>query len=107
MSVRKFFLLSLSLAIFAVVLQLTAMLQTALGLRIRVSTTAPESYRIAAKTMASGYSSRGAMLGYLGLGFALASVGCLIASVRRNEPAHRVVAFGMLICYVMLQFVLI
>jgi hypothetical protein len=98
MSVRKFFLLSLSLAIFASGLQLTAMLQTARDLRIGVSTTAPESYRTAAKTMASGHSSRGAMLGYLSLGFPLASVGCLIASARRNEPAHRVVAFGILIC---------
>ena len=107
MSIRRFFLLSLSLAILAVGLHLMAMSQTSRGLRIRAQATAPESYRATARAVASSYSKRGAVLGYVGLAFALASVAFVVVAARKHEPARRVVVFGVLVCYVMLQFVLI
>src|SRR5438094_9739557 len=105
MSTRRFFLLSLSLAILAVGLHLTAMSQTSRGLRIRASVTAPESYRTTARAVASTYSSRGAVLSYIGLCFALASAAFVAVSARKHEPARRVVVFGLLVCYIMLPFV--
>jgi len=98
----KFFLLSLSFAILAVSLQLTGMSQTSRGLRIRVQETAPESYRETARALASSYFSRGAVLSYIGLAFAVASVAFLVASTCKHEPARRVAVFGVLFFYVML-----
>jgi hypothetical protein len=107
MSTRRFFLLSLSFAILAVGLHLTAMPQISHGLRIRVRATAPESYRANARAVASSYSKRGAVLGYVGLAFALVSVGFVVVSARKHEPARRTIVFGVLVCYALLQFVLI
>ena len=83
------------------------MSQTSRGLRIRAQATAPESYREAARVIASGYSKRGAVLGYIALALALVSVVSVILSARRHEPARRIVVYGVLTFYVMLQFVLI
>ena len=83
MSIRIFFLLSLLLAVLAVGVHLTAMSQ------------------------ASSYSKRGAVLDYIGLAIAFASVAFVVASARRHEPARRIVVFVVLICNVMLRFGLI
>lgn len=108
MSIRRFFLLSLALAILAVGLHLTAMSQTIRGLRISAqAVTAPESYRATAREVARSYARRGTVLGCIGLASALASVMFAVVSARRHEPARRVVLFGVLTCYVMLQFVLV
>jgi hypothetical protein len=108
MSIRRFFLLSLWFAILALGLHLTAMSQTNRGLRIRAqAVTAPESYRATAREVASSYSRRGTVLGYFGLAFALASVVFAVVSARKHEPARRMVVFGALTCYIMLQFVLV
>ena len=103
MRLRTFFLLSLSLAIVAVGLHLTAMSQTSSGLRIRAQATAPESYRATARAVARNYAKRGAVLGYIGFAFAVASVTFLVVSARKHEPARRIVVFGVLIFYLMLQ----
>jgi hypothetical protein len=103
----RFFLLSLSLAILAVGLHLAALSQASSGLRIRAGAKAPASYRATAKAVASSYSRRSTVLGYIGFAFALASVAFVVASARKHEPAQRVVVFGVLVFYVMLQFVLI
>jgi hypothetical protein len=108
MNIRKFFLLSLSLAVLAVGLHLTAMSQVSRGLQIRAhAVTLSESDRVAARAEASRYSSRGAVLSYVGLVFALGSAAFVIASARRHEPARRIVVFGALICYVLWQLVLV
>ena len=108
MNIRTFFFVSLSLAVLAVGLHLTAMSQVSRGAQIRAHAVAsPEAARAAARTEASKYSSRGAVLGYAGLALALASLGFMVVSARKHEPARRSVILGLLICYVMLQFVLV
>ena len=108
MSKRRFFFLSLALAFLAVCVHLTAMSQVSRGLQIRARAIASvEADRAAARIESSKYSSRGAVIGYVGLAFALASVGFGVASVRRREPARCSVVLGVLLCYIMLQFVLL
>src|SRR5580704_17083584 len=107
MSIHRFFLLSLALSVLAVGLHLAAMSQTSRGLRIRVQATAPDSHREAARVIASSYSKRGTILGYIALALALASVVSVIVSARRHEPSRRIIVYGVLTIYVMLQFVLI
>ena len=108
MSIRKFFLVSLALAAVAVGLHLTALGQFSRGLSQRArAVTVPESERPALKAEASRYSSRGTVIGYVGLAFALSSVGFLVASARRHERAWRSVTFAVLFIYLMLQFVLV
>ena len=108
MSIRTFFLLSLSFAILAIGLHLTAMSQISRGDQIRVrAVRSPESGLVAAKAEASGYYNRGAVVRCSGIAFALASVAFVIVSMRKHEPARRIFVLGVLICYVMLQFVLV
>lgn len=108
MSTRRFFFISLVLAIVALGLHVTAMSQFSRGLGIRGhSVTLPESERAAARAQASEYSSRGSVIAYIGLPFALASLAFLVLSARRHERASRSVTFALLCFYVMLQFVLI
>jgi hypothetical protein len=95
------------LAILAVGFHLGGLSQTGRGLRIRAQATAPESYRATARAVASSYAKRGALLGYIGLTFALASAAFAVASQRKHEPARRVVVVGVLVLYVMLLFVVI
>jgi hypothetical protein len=66
----------------------------------------PESKRVAAKTEAEAYRSRGTVISVVGLAFALASLVFVILSARKHEPAWRSVTFALLIFYVMLQFAL-
>ena len=89
-------------------LHVTAMSQFGRGLSIRGrSVTLPESERAAARAEASQYSSRGAVIAYIGIPFAIASLAFLVLSARRHERAWRSVTFALLCFYVMLQFVLI
>lgn len=108
MASRRFFFLSLLLALLAVGLHLTAMSQISRGVQIRAqAVTTPELNRDAARAEAGRYSNRGAVLGYVGPVFVLASVVLAVMSVRRREPARRAVIIGVLVCYAMLQLVLV
>jgi hypothetical protein len=99
---------SLALAIVAVGLHLTALGQFSRGAQtIARAVTLSESERVAARQEASRCSGRGAVIGYTGLAFALASIGFVIASARRHEPAWRSLTFALLGFYVILQFVLV
>jgi hypothetical protein len=108
MRIRRFFFISLVLAVVALGLHVTAMSQFSGGLGIRGhAVTLPESDRAAARVEASRYSSRGLVIAYIGLPVALASLAFLVVSARRHEPAWRSVTFALLCFYVMLQFDLI
>ena len=106
MSIRRFFLLSLSFAILAVGLQLSAMSQTNHGWRSLRSPITPEPYRTTARAVASGYFKRGTVLWYVGFAFALASFAFVVVSARKHEPAPRKVVFGVLIFFTLLQFII-
>ena len=108
MNIRRFFLLSLALAVLALGLQFTAMSQRSHGLHMRVQAiTGATPNRMIAKAEADRHSQRAAVLGYIGLAFALASAALGILSARRQEPARRSVVLGTLLAYLLLQFVLI
>jgi hypothetical protein len=108
MNIREFFFTSVLFAVLAIGLHLTGMSQVSRGVGIRAqAVTFLESERAAAKVEASRISRRGVVLGYVSVPFALASVGFAVASVRRREPARRSIVLGLLICYVMFQFVLV
>src|SRR6478736_3085311 len=107
MNIRRFFLVSLGLAVLAVGSDMVAMSQYSRGARVIArSMILPESERVAAKSEAQSYRSRGTVVSLVGLAFALASVGFVIVSARRHEPAWRSVTFALLFFYVMLQFAL-
>ena len=108
MKMRKFFLVSLALVVVAVGLHLTAMSQISQGLLIGArAVTLPESERAAARVETSRFFSRGSVIGYIGLLFALASVAFVVVSARRHEPVWRSLTFALLIFYVILLFTLI
>jgi hypothetical protein len=107
---RKFFWLSLALAVVAIGLRNWAM--TDLG---RVATTRAltltlsEPERAAAIEQARKHVRRGQVIDCAGLACALASVGLLIASARKHEPARRsvLIVLVLLVLYLMLALVLV
>ena len=108
MNIPGFFFASLILAAFAIGLHLAGMSLISRGVHIRAhAVTLPESDRADAKMEASSFSSRGVVLGCAGVAFALTSVGFAVASARRHEPARRSIVVGLLLCYVMLQLLLV
>jgi len=116
MSRRRFFFVSLALAVIAIGLQFTALGQfghgpEAIAREIKRASvrgvSLSEQERTALKVEASRYSSRGIVIGCMGLAFALASIGFVVASARRHEPAWRSLTFALLFFYVMLQFMLV
>ena len=60
-----------------------------------------------ARAEASRYSNRGGVINYVGLLFAVASVGFVGLSARRHEPAWRSLTLALLFFYMMLQFTLV
>ena len=107
MHIRRFFLLSLGLAVFAVGFDMAGMSQYGRGAGVIArAVVLPESERAAAKAQAQIYRSRGTVISVVGLAFALASLVSVIVSARKHEPAWRSVTFALLIFYVMLQFAL-
>lgn len=107
MSIRRFFLLSLRLAVLAVGLDMTALSLYSRGARvIAEAVVLRESERAVARSEAQTYRSRGTVISLAGLAFALASLILVIVSARKHEPAWRSVTFALLVFYVMLQFAL-
>jgi len=107
MHIRRFFLLSLGLAVLAVGFDMAGMLQYSRGARVIArAVMLPESERVAAKAQAQIYRSRGTVISVVGLALALVSLVSVIVSARKHEPAWHSVTFALLIFYVMLQFAL-
>ena len=108
MSIRRFFLVSLVLAVVAVGLHFAALGQISRSLQIttRAITLSPTELD-AAKITARSHRDRGSVIYYIGLAFALGSLTFLILSARKHEPAWRSVPFSLLVFYLMMQFVLV
>ena len=107
MNMRRFFLVSLGLAVLAVGFDMAALSQYSRGARVYArAVVLPESERVAAKSEAQTYRSRGTVVSLVGLAFALASLVFVIVSARKHEPAWRSVTVALLVFYVMLQFAL-
>jgi hypothetical protein len=108
MSIRRFFFVSLALAVLAVGLHLVALGQFSRGSQIIArAVTSSEAERSGARLEAARYASRGGVILYGGYALALASVGFVVASARRHEPAWHSLTISLLIFYVMMQFVLV
>ena len=105
MNMRRYFIVSLVLAILAVGLDMAARLQYSRGGRvIALSALLPTGERVAAKLEAQKYRSRGTFVSLVGLALALASLVFVIGSLRKGEPAWRSAIYALLIFYVLLQF---
>ena len=103
---RRFFFISLALAIAVLGVHLTALGQFGRGAQaVARAVTGSESERAAARQEANHSFQRGVVFRYAGAGFALASVGFLLALARRQEPAPRPLVCVLLGVYVVLQFV--
>jgi hypothetical protein len=108
MHTRRFFLFALVAAFFAVVLHVGALNQFSRSMRTRAhAVIVSESERTALRDDARLHSSIGHVIMYSGIVLAVGSVICVVISARRREPALRSVVFGLLACYVLLQFVLV
>ena len=108
MSTRRFFFFALVAAFLAVVLHLGALKQFSRSMSARAhAVTVVESERAALRGEARWHSSVGHAIMYSGAALALASVVFALISVRRREPARRSVVFGLLVCYFLLQFILV
>ena len=105
---RAFFFASVFWVIVALSLHIAALGQISKGVGLRA-----QSVRLAAEQKqqmnagARRYTSRGEALSYVGLVFGISSVGCLVVSFRRHEAARRSIPVTLLICYLMLQFMLV
>jgi hypothetical protein len=66
-----------------------------------------KSERAATQLTASDHVDRGRWLITAGLECALASLGSVVISVRRGEPARRAWAYGLLAAYVTIQFLIV
>lgn len=108
MSTRPFYFLALLAAFLAVALHLTALAQFGRGLAHRArAVTAGEVERITARAKAAHHSRFGTVALFTGVALAAASVVLAIISSSKREPARRSVVYGLLLCYVLLQLVLV
>lgn len=105
---RAFFLASVLLVTVALGLHLGALGQISKGVgRQAQSVTLDEEQKQQMIVEVHHYTSRGELLAYVGLVFALSSVACLVVSFRRREAARRSIPVTLLICYLMLQFMMV
>jgi hypothetical protein len=108
MSTRRFFFSALIAAFLAVVLHLGALKQFSRSMSARAhAVTVAEPERAALREDARVHSSVGHAIMYSGAALSVASVIFAVISVRRREPARRSIVFGLLVCYFLLQFVLV
>ena len=104
MNKRTLFFLSLASALLASGFHFASMSQIGHGVHLRAqAVTMSESERGAARAEAGRHSGRGVFLWRVGIAFAAVSVGFVVASARRKEPARRAVLILLLIFYGMLQ----
>jgi hypothetical protein len=108
MHARRFFLFALIAAFLAVALHVGALSQFGRSAATRARwIRATESARSAIRDHERLHSTVGHTMMYSGAALAAASVIFLIISSRRHESAKRSVVFGLLVCYFVLQFVLV
>jgi hypothetical protein len=108
MRTRRFFLFALIGAFLAVVLHVSSLNQFSRSVSARArSITVAEPERSAIRDDALWHSFTGHTAMYCGLALAVSSLVTVIISARRHEPAIRSVVFGLLLCYFLLQFVLV
>jgi hypothetical protein len=108
MNNRRFFLFALIAAFLAIASHVGALNQFSRSMRaLAHAVTVTELERAAFRDDARLHSSFGHAIMYSGLALAVASVVCLVISSRRREPALRSVVFGLLVCYLLLQLLLV
>ncbi len=117
MNRRKFFLVSLALALLALFLQLAGLAFGSRGASLRAqavqrvadrgggSLTAEERNELKAQTDA--YRHRGAIAQCCGGAVALTSIGFAVMSARKKEPAWRSLTFAVLFIYALSLFMLV
>ena len=109
MNQRRFCIASLVLVIFALCLDIGSKSQFAKNMRLRaqsISVTAEQRDHMRAEANRS--SIRGSVLVFLGLGFAVSSLACLVVSFRQHEAAWwRSAPVALLVVYLMMQFMLV
>ena len=105
---RHFFLFALLTVVIAVVLHVTALGQFGRSAERRARAVALiEAERAAAGVEADVYSTRALVAMYAGMALAVGSVALVTLSARKREPARRSIVYGLLLCYGLLQLVLI
>jgi hypothetical protein len=108
MSTRRFFWFAFATIVLAIALHVAASSQFSHSIRDRARAAAsPETERAALRATSSRYSTRGHIAMYVGAALAVGSVVFVIISARRKEPATRSVVFGLLVCYLLLQFIVV
>ena len=109
MSIPKFFLLSLAFSVVAIGLQLAAQGVFIRGVRrsVRAVVALTDLKQPPMQAEADPYFIQTTLLIIIGFAFALASIGFVAMSARRNEPKWRWVTFALLFVYVMLQIFMI
>lgn len=108
MKARRFFLLSVGLVIAAIALRFIALSEfnTCAGI-ITQSVSQPESQRSLANALVLRHRIAGSVVSVAGFALALGSLTLVLVSARKREPAWRLVVLGLLVVYLMLQFVLV
>jgi hypothetical protein len=108
MKKRRFFILSLGLAILGLCAHLLAMGYVGRSVHLRaLAFSKPEVERSRMKAEADSQLHRFPFFEYPSMAFAISSVVFLVFSARKHEPAWRSVTFAVLCGYVMSHFLLI
>ena len=108
MGMRTLFLVSLVLAVLAISSHGLALGQFSRGaLTLARAVTLPEAKRATARPEADRYTQRGGAFLLAGYALALLSVGFVVASARKHEPARRSLTIGLLTCYALLQLLVV
>jgi hypothetical protein len=108
MKKRPFFLVSLLLVILAIFAHFIALYQYSQSAQLyaRMATVA-EAQRPSMKVEADRLFNRGAILGFLDMGLAVSSIVFLIIAFCRREPAWFLLPLGLLMLYVLIQFLVV
>jgi len=105
---HQFFAVSLFLALAAIGATLAALWQFSRAAQtVARSASGSEAERSAAGLEVGRYHELGTAIGYAGAVFAVSSLGFLILSARRREPARRSATVALLACYVLLQGIMV
>jgi len=113
---RRWFLISLAFAVVALCLQLLGMSYLSHGSRLRAratqmiaerGTSLTEDERAEIRSGTTKSHRSGVIARLSGAVFATTSVGLMIASARKREPAWRPLTFAVLFFYVMSFFILV